>query len=295
MMKDLVIVPQITKRNSSSFIAYLQEITKLSKKGSLTRNQEGELAGRIILGDKKAETELIERNLKFVISVAKQYQSDSCLLEDLVGEGNIGLVKAARRFDASKECKFISYAVWWIRSSILCYLNEKSRTIRLPVGRISQLSKIKKFQDKFEQEYNRKPSTDEILDGMEIEMNFEEISNVFLINRGVQSLNKSVAYEFEINENTLENRLSDDDVQIDGELEEEDVKNVIRRVLSKIPVKNRLVVELYYGLNGQKPKTFYEIAEQLNVKVEQVRNIRNKALRYLGIKKNREFLQQYVV
>ena len=282
------------KKSSNSFVTYLQEVKRLSKNGNLTTIQEGELVERIMTGDRKAEEELVVRNLKFVISVAKQYQSDSCLLEDLVSEGNFGLIKAAKKFDINKGCGFISYAVWWIRTSVLCYLNENGRTIRLPIKKISQLAKIKKFQAKFEQEYGRKPSTDEILDKMEIEMNFNELSNVFLIDKGVQSLNKSILHNSETDELTLESRLSDE-IQINSVLENDDIKNVISRVLNKIPNRNKFVVEHYYGLNGQKKQTFLEIAEQLNVSIERVREIRNKALRYLGLRKNREFLQQYMV
>jgi len=293
-MRNLVIIPQITKKNSDSFVTYLQEIKRLGKKGNLTKVQEGELAQKISFGDTKAETELIERNLKFVISVAKQYQGYNCQLEDLVSEGNIGLIKAARRFDVSKECKFISYAVWWIRASILCYLNKNSRPIRLPIKKIAQLSIIKKFQAKFEQEFNRKPSTDEILDGMEIDMDFDQISNVFSINRGVQSLNNSISSDFEINGDTLESKISDEP-QINSVLNEEDVKSVIKRILNKIPEKNKVVVELYYGLNGRKTHTLYEIGQQLQLTKERIRNIRNDALRHMGMKKNRNFLKQYVV
>ena len=260
----------------------------------LNGEEQTELAVKAKSGDKKALNKLIESNLRFVVTVAKEYQYSNIPLEDLISEGNIGLIKAVDKFDETRKIRFISYAVWWIRASILCYLNKNSRPIRLPIKKIAQLSIIKKFQAKFEQEFNRKPSTDEILDGMEIDMDFDQISNVFSINRGVQSLNNSISSDFEINGDTLESKISDEP-QINSVLNEEDVKSVIKRILNKIPEKNKVVVELYYGLNGRKTHTLYEIGQQLQLTKERIRNIRNDALRHMGMKKNRNFLKQYVV
>lgn len=297
MMKSLKITQQITKRESESFTKYLQEISRLSKNSTLTPEREAELAERIKKGDKKAEKELIEMNLRFVVSVAKQYQNEGCTLQDLIGEGNIGLVKAARRFDSSRGCKFISYAVWWIRQSILCYLGENARTIRLPVNKIGQLNKIKKAQEKFEQIHHRKPASDELVEFMDFEISADELDKMFLIDKGVQSLNVQVssAGNSKTEGFTLEDLLTDYTVQkTDDCMETQDLKEIVKTILSKLSPNHREVIEMYYGLKGGEPKTLDEISTHLDLSRERIRQIKNSALKYLGSKKNYEIMQHYM-
>jgi len=296
-MKSLKITKQITRRETQSFVRYLQEISKMNRNNTLTPEQEADLAERIKKGDKKAENELIEKNLKFVISVAKQLQYEGCPIEDLVSEGNCGLIKAARKYDASRGCKFISYAVWWIRQSILCYLNENARTIRLPLNKIVQLKKIKKIQDAFEQEHQRKPSTEEIIESLEFEISTEDLDNMFLIDKGIQSLNVEITSNNSSKSDafTLEDLLADyASKKTDEKLEEDDLKNLVGKILNKIPEKHKIVIELHYGLTGQEPKSLDEIANYLNLSKERIRQVKNSAIRCLGSKRNFNIVQPYL-
>jgi RNA polymerase primary sigma factor len=295
-MKQLKIANQITKRETASFNRYLQEVSKLGKNTNLTPDEEVELALKIKNGDKEAETELIERNLRFVISVAKQYQNEGCSLEDLVSEGNIGLIKAARRYDSTRGCKFISYAVWWIRQSIMCYLNENLKGIRLPLNKIGQLNKIKKVQDKFEQIHQRKPTTDETIEILDFDISPEDFENIFLIDKGFQSLNVEVSNNNSKFESfTLENLIPDYTFKkTDEKLEDEDLKLVINNILNNMPKNHRLVIELYYGLNGQEPKSLDEIGEILDLTKERIRQIRKDALKILSKKRNYNLVQSYI-
>lgn len=293
-MKSLKITQQITKRESDAFMKYLQEISKLNKGNNLTVDEEVELAERIKNGDKRAEKELIERNLKFVISVAKQYQNEFLQLEDLVSEGNYGLIKAARKFDSSRGCKFISYAVWWIRQSILCFLNEHSRSVRLPLNKITQLNKIKKAQEKFEQENQRKPTSEEVLDILEFDLSIEDLNNIFLIDRGCQSLSADVSSNPKTEGYTLEDTIADTDgLKTDYKLDREDSKIVVRQLMSALPDKHKLVIELYYGLTGQEPKTLEEISVELGLTRERIRQVKKDAIRHLSSTKNRRIVQPY--
>jgi len=298
-MRALKISQQITKRQSESFQRYLNEIARISKAKTLTGEEEVELAERIKLGDKKAETELIERNLRFVVSVAKQYQNEFCPLEDLVSEGNIGLIKAAKKFDPARGFKFISYAVWWIRQSILCYLSDCSRTIRIPLNKINQINKIKKIQESFEQEYSRKPTTDEIVDILDYEIDSEELERLFSIDGGLQSLNAEIvsnkSKKTDGSGTTLEGLLIDYTARnTDENLEDEDLKRIVKEILSKMPYKHRTVIELYYGLTGQEPKTLDEIGRHLDLTRERIRQVKNAAIRYLGNSKNTKLMSPYM-
>jgi len=296
-MKSLKITQQITRRESESFAKYLQEIARLSKNITLTAKEEAELAERIKRGDKKAEKELIEMNLRFVISVAKQYQNEGCPLEDLVGEGNIGLIKAVRRFDASKGCKFISYAVWWIRESILYYLNENARTIRLPLNKIGQLKKIKKVQDKFEQIHHRRPTTDEVIETLNFELSSEDLEEMFLIDKGVQSLDVQITNNGSSKAEgfTLEDLLEDYTVQrADEHMETQDLKMIVKTILDKLSPNHKTVVEMYYGLRGDEPKTLDEIATYLDLSRERIRQIKNSALCNMESAKNYSIMKPYM-
>lgn len=297
-MRSLKITNQITKRESESFAKYLQEISKLNKNDNLTADEEVELAKRIKQGDAKAEKELVERNLRFVVSVAKQHQFEGCELGDLVNEGNIGLIKAARKFDTTRGCKFISYAVWWIRQSILCYLSDNARSIRLPLNKIGQLNKIKKAQDKFEQINQRKPTTDELIDMLDFEMSAEEIDKLFMLDKGVQSIDTQITKHngnSKSEDFTLEDLLIDYTAKTaDEDMETEDLKNIVRNILNKMHVNQRTVIEMYYGLNGGEPRTLDEIAEHMELSRERIRQIKNTAVRILGSAKNHDMVRPYM-
>lgn len=297
-MRSLKITNQITKRESESFARYLQEISKLNRNDNLTADEEVKLAERIKQGDEKAEKELVERNLRFVVSVVKQYQNEGCELGDLVNEGNIGLIKAARKFDTTRGCKFISYAVWWIRQSVLCYLSDHARSIRLPLNKIGQLNKIKKAQDKFEQIHQRRPSTDELIDVLDFEMSAEDIDRLFLLDKGVQSINVQLSNHSGNSKSedfTLEDLLIDYTAKnAEEDMEAKDLKNIVRRILDKMHVNQRIVIEMYYGLNGGEPKTLDEIAEHMELSRERIRQIKNTAIRILGSAKNHDMVRPYM-
>jgi len=294
-MKSLKITQQITRRDSMSFLRYLQEVSKLNKGKSLTQTEEVELAEKIKNGDTKAETELIERNLRFVISVAKQYQGDGYPLEDLVSEGNFGLIKAARKYDSTKGCKFISYAVWWIRQSILCYLNENARSIRLPLNKISQLAKIKKAQEKFEQKHHRKPTSEEVIESLDFDIKCDDMANMLLIEKGSQSLNADISSNPKAEGFTLEDVIIDfASNATDASMDEQDLQKVVKRILNKTTPKSRLVMEMYYGLNGKHQKTLDEIGVELELTRERIRQIKKDTLKILSNRKNYKLLINYM-
>lgn len=297
-MRSLKITNQITKRESESFAKYLQEISKLNKNDNLTADEEVELAKKIKQGDTKAEKELVERNLRFVVSVAKQHQFEGCELGDLVNEGNIGLIKAARKFDTTRGCKFISYAVWWIRQSILCYLSDNARSIRLPLNKIGQLNKIKKAQDKFEQINQRRPSTDELIDMLDFEMSAEEIDKLFMLDKGVQSIDTQITKHngnSKSEDFTLEDLLIDYTAKnADEDMETEDLKNIVKKILNKMHPNQKTVIEMYYGLSGGEPKTLDEIAEHMELSRERIRQIKNNAVKILGSAKNHDMVRPYM-
>ena len=326
MLRTLIITRQITKRETPSFSKYLQDVTRISKENtSLTSDEEVELSMRIKEGDRKAEEELIKRNLRFVISVAKQHQTDGINLEDLVSEGNYGLIKAARRFDHTKGYKFISYAVWWIRQAIFCYINENLRGIRLPLNKINQLGKIKKIEDKFEQEFYRKPDSEEIAELLDYEtsikiedkfeqefhrkpspeeleelikseMSVDDIDKIRLIDRGCQSISA------EISTNTskydavcLEDLMFDNTApKTDEILDRDDLKSVLASILNRMPPNYKAVIEMSFGLNGGEPKSLDEIAAHLDLTRERIRQIKVKALQRLNSKTNYKLVMQYI-
>lgn len=296
-MKSMKITKQITRRETESVSIYLQEISKLNKTENLTLDQEIELAERIKKGDKRAETELIHRNLRFVISVAKHYQHEGCSFEDLISEGNYGLVKAAKKYDSTKGCKFISYAVWWIRQTILCFINDNSRTIRLPLNKTGQLIKIKKVQNQLEQKLQRKPSTEETLDALDFEISKDSYNNIFSINNGVQSINVEMSSRgSSFSEGfTLEEMLENDTFSsAEDQIESQDLKRIINLMLNEMSDKHRQVLEFYYGLNGKAVKNTDEISQCLDLTKERIRQINKMALRIISNKRNKKILEPYI-
>jgi RNA polymerase primary sigma factor len=277
-MRQLKISKQITNRDSLSFGKYLTEVSQI--KGPLTPEEETNLAERIKKGDKKAEDELVLRNLRFVISVAKQYQGYEVQIGDLVKEGNYGLIKAARKFDATMGNKFISYAVWWVRQTILQYLSEHSRSIRLPLNRVTQLNKIKKTQMILEQELAREPEVDEIFERLEGKVKMEDIESVLLMDKSVRSLDA---------DNNRDSKDGDDfrlkDILQDPNQEDTDAKMLLNdqkfevsRVVKKLSPIYQTVIIQYYGLDRKGERTLEEISQEIGLTRERVRQIKNDAI-----------------
>ena len=273
-MRQLRISKQITNRENQSLDKYLTEIAKVDL---ITAEQEVELALRIRGGDQVALQKLAKANLRFVVSVAKQYQNNGLTLGDLINEGNVGLIRAASRFDETRGFKFISYAVWWIRQAIMQALAEQSRVVRLPLNRVSSLNKISKAAAALEQKYEREPSAEELADSLE--MSTEEIH----INQRISGRSISMNAPFVQGEdNTLLDTLRNETEQSpDQELIDNSLRQEIRRSLSALTERESEVIISYYGLNGTKPMTLEEIGDKFSLTRERVRQIKEKATRRL--------------
>lgn len=273
-MKQLKITQQITNRESASLEKYFQEI---SREEMITPEEEVELAQRIREGDKVALEKLTKANLRFVVSVAKQYQNSSMTLGDLINEGNLGLIKAAERFDETRGFKFISYAVWWIRQSIIQALAEHSRIVRLPLNRVSSLNKISKTFSELEQKYEREPSDEELATALEISED-EVKKNKMASNKKV-----SVDAPF-INGDggcLLDVMEDDQEAPTDSGLMQDSLQKEIRRALSTLSNRESEVIASYYGLNDSPAMSMEEIGFQYGLTRERVRQIKEKATRKL--------------
>lgn len=273
-MRQLKIVKQITNRESESLDKYLQEIGKVDL---ITMEVEVELAKRIREGDQMALEKLTKANLRFVVSVAKQYQNQGLTLGDMINEGNVGLIKAAKRFDETRGFKFISYAVWWIRQSIMQALAEQSRIVRLPLNRVSSLNKISKTFSTLEQQFQREPSADEIAESIGVSPQ-EILDNMEVSGRHV-SMHAPFAQG---EENSLLDVLTDaNDKSPDAELMDDSLKQEVQRVLATLTPRESQVLAYYFGLEGNKMMTLEEIGEEFNLTRERVRQIKEKATRRL--------------
>jgi len=273
-MRQLKISKQITNRESQSLDKYLQEIGKVDL---LTPEEEVELAKRIREGDQRALEKLTKANLRFVVSVAKQYQNQGLSLGDLINEGNLGLIKAAQRFDETRGFKFISYAVWWIRQSILQALAEQSRIVRLPLNRVGSLNKITKTYSELEQKLEREPSPEELAEALE--MSPSEVSDTIRISgRHVSVDAPFVPGEDNSLLDVLEN---DNESAPDLDLMHESLRREVQRAIQTLGEKEQKVIELYFGLNGHHTMTLEEIVEKFNLTRERVRQIKEKAIRRL--------------
>lgn len=287
-MKQLKITQQITKRENESLEKYLSEVAKYDM---VTPQEEVELAKRIREGDDVALEKLVRANLRFVVSVAKQYQHAKMQLGDLINEGNIGLITAAQRFDETRGFKFISYAVWWIRQSIMKAIGENSRLIRVPVNRISDMNKIKKAFNELEQKYNREPSDEELAAVLDIsEKEVRAVTSVFT---GFVSLDKPVG---EGETETLVNIIANNDApDSDNKLMAESLQSEVQRFLNILPERERKVVEMAYGINAERQRaTLDEIGYALGVSRERVRQLRESALRKLKKSSQKALLQKYL-
>ena len=266
---------------------YLEEIGKFEP---LSPDKEIELAQRLRAGDRDALRELTESNLRFVVSVAKDYQGQGLPLTDLINGGNLGLIKAAERFDETRGFKFISYAVWWIRQSILQALAEHSRIVRLPLNRVGTISKITKEAEILEQQYERAPMQDEIASGLAMES--EEVSDAIRISRKHQSLNDP----FRDGESNALIDVIEDDMQLppDHPLMDESLKQEIRAALNTLKKREREVIKMYFGIDREYALTLNEIGEEFNLTRERVRQIKENAIRRLSHKSRSKNLKAYL-
>ena len=286
-MRQLKISKQITNRESQSLDKYLQEIGKVDL---LTPDEEVTLAQKIKQGDQLALEKLTKANLRFVVSVAKQYQNQGLSLGDLINEGNLGLIKAAQRFDETRGFKFISYAVWWIRQSILQALAEQSRIVRLPLNRVGSLNKISKTFSELEQKFEREPSPEELAEVLEVSTN-EVIDTLKISGRHVSMDAPFVQGE----DNTLLDVLENDgDVRPDQGLMSDSLRKEVQRALSTLTQREADVIALYFGLNGEHPMTLEEIGEKFDLTRERVRQIKEKAIRRLRHTSRSKALKPYL-
>lgn len=286
-MRQLKISKQITNRESQSLDKYLQEIGKVEL---ITAEVEVDLAKRIREGDQAALEKLTKANLRFVVSVAKQYQNNGLTLGDLINEGNLGLIKAAKRFDEKRGFKFISYAVWWIRQSIMQALAEQSRIVRLPLNRVGSLSKISKTFSDLEQKFQREPSTEEV--AAVIGVTVEEVQSNLKVSGRHVSMDAPFAQG---EENSLLDVLVDTNESTpDAALMIDSLTQEVQRALSTLTAREADVLGLYFGLNNNSAMTLEEIGEKFNLTRERVRQIKEKATRRLRHTSRSRTLKSYL-
>jgi len=286
-MRQLKITKQVTNRETASLAKYLQEIGKVDL---ISADEEVELAQRIKAGDKIALERLTKANLRFVVSVAKQYQNQGLTLPDLINEGNMGLIKAAQRFDETRGFKFISYAVWWIRQSILQALAEQSRIVRLPLNKIGSINKINKTYAYLEQTHERVPSAEEI--AKELDMSVNDVKES-MKNSGRHISMDAPLVEGE-DSNLYDVLRSGESPNPDKELMHESLKTEIERALETLTPREADVIRLYFGLGENYPMTLEEIGETFELTRERVRQIKEKAIRRLKHTSRSKILKTYL-
>lgn len=285
-MRQLKISKSITNRESASLEKYLQEI---GHQDLLTADEEVELAQQIKKGDRKALERLTKANLRFVVSVAKQYQNKGLSLPDLINEGNLGLIKAAERYDETRGFKFISYAVWWIRQSILQAIAEQSRIVRLPLNQVGSVNRIARELNKFEQENERKPSVEEMAD--RIDLPEEKIAEAMKINTHHVSMDAPFA---DGEDNSLLDFLPNtDSPSTDNVLDQESLRTEIGRVLDVLNDREQKVIKAFFGI-GMQEMTLEEIGDKYNLTRERVRQIKEKAIRRLRHNTKSKTLKTYL-
>ncbi|MEM9648952.1 sigma-70 family RNA polymerase sigma factor [Flagellimonas flava] len=286
-MRQLKIIKQVTNRESKSLDKYLQDISKIEL---ITAQEEVELAQKIRAGDQAALEKLTNANLRFVVSVAKQYQNQGLKLPDLINEGNLGLVKAAQRFDETRGFKFISYAVWWIRQSILQALAEQSRVVRLPLNKIGSINKIKKTFSYLEQAHERPPSPEEI--AKELDMTVSEVK------QSLKNTGRHVSMDAPLKEGETSSLYdvlnSGESPKPDKELMHQSLYTEINRALETLSPREADVVRLYYGIGDQQSMTLEEIGSTFDLTRERVRQIREKAIRKLRHTSKSKILKSYL-
>ncbi len=288
-MRQLKISKQVTNRETASLDKYLQEIGKVDL---ITADEEVELARRIRAGDQSALEKLTKANLRFVVSVSKQYQNQGLSLPDLINEGNLGLIKAGQRFDETRGFKFISYAVWWIRQSILQALAEQSRIVRLPLNKIGSINKINKTFSKLEQEYEREPSPAEI--AVMLEITEQEVKES-MKNTGRHVSMDAPLTSGDDNAGSMYDVLqADDSPSPENGLLNESLRREIERALHTLTSREADVVRLYFGLSGEHAMTLEEIGEKFDLTRERVRQIKEKAIRRLKHTSRSKILKTYL-
>ena len=286
-MRQLKITKSITNRESQSLEKYLQEI---GREDLITAEMEVELARKIKKGDQAALDKLTKANLRFVVSVAKQYQNQGLSLPDLINEGNLGLIKAAKRFDETRGFKFISYAVWWIRQSILQALAEQSRIVRLPLNQVGSLNKISKAYSKLEQEFEREPSADEL--AAVLELPSEKISDTMRVSGKHVSMDAPFVQG---EDNSLLDVLENSDSpRADSLLMSESLQKEIERSLNTLTEREREVIKLFFGIGMNHGLTLEEIGAKFDLTRERVRQIKEKAIRRLRHKSRSRLLKAYL-
>ena len=285
-MRQLKITKTITNRESASLDKYLQEI---GREDLITVEEEVELAQAIKRGDRAALEKLTRANLRFVVSVAKQYQNQGLSLPDLINEGNLGLIKAAEKFDETRGFKFISYAVWWIRQSILQALAEQSRIVRLPLNQVGSLNKITKAFSKFEQEHERRPSPEELANELDIQV--EKISDTLKVSGRHISVDAPFV-EGEDN-SLLDVLINEDAPAADRYLINESLSKEINRALSTLSDRERDIIKMFFGIGAQE-MTLEEIGDKFGLTRERVRQIKEKAIRRLKTSTKNDLLKSYL-
>lgn len=286
-MRQLKITKQVTNRETPSLDKYLQEIGRVDL---ITPEEEVCLARKIRSGDNDALKKLVNANLRFVVSVAKQYQNQGMSLPDLINEGNLGLIKAAQRFDETRGFKFISYAVWWIRQSILQGLAEQARIVRLPVNKIGSINRINRAFARLEQEFEREPSSQEIADLLE--MIPEDVKDALKTNGRTLSMDAPISSEED--NNMYDILQSAETPSPDRTLINESLSFEIERALSTLSSRESKILKLYFGLGMKHPFTLEEIGEQLNLTRERVRQIKEKAIRRIQFTTRCRILKTYL-
>ncbi|MBB4118116.1 MAG: sigma-70 family RNA polymerase sigma factor [Mesonia hippocampi] len=287
-MRQLKITKQVTNRESKSLDKYLQDISKVDL---ITAEEEVELAQRIRQGDQAALEKLTNANLRFVVSVAKQYQNQGLKLPDLINEGNVGLVKAAKRFDETRGFKFISYAVWWIRQSILSALAEQSRVVRLPLNKIGVINKINKTFSHLEQAYQRPPSAEEI--AKELDMTTAQVKEA-LKNSGRHLSMDAPFKEGENDSNLYDVVSSGESPNPDDQLMKDSLSIEINRALDTLSPREADVIRLNYGIGNQPAMTLQEIGDTFDLSRERVRQIREKGIRRLKNQSKNKILKKFL-
>jgi len=288
-MRNLTITKQITNRDDLSLDLYLQEISKI---GLISAEDEVQLTRKIKIGDRKAFEILITANLRFVVSVAKQYQNKGLTLSDLINEGNVGLIKAAERFDETKGFKFISYGVWWIRQAILQGLAENSRIIRLPLNKIGLLSKIVTTFNQLEQDFQREPTVEEIAEIMKFKIK--------VVKEAMQSRSYHISIDSPLNQSENDNftlsdsLISSDSTNADASLIENSLQVEIERIMAILEIRDAEIIRLYFGLFGETALSIDEIAIKLRLTRERVRQLKDKALKKLQNRKKNGLLRSFL-
>jgi len=286
-MRQLKIIKQVTNRETVSLDKYLHEIGKVDL---LTSEEEVTYARKLKEGDEEALNKLVKANLRFVVSVAKQYQNQGLSLPDLINEGNLGLIKAAQRFDETRGFKFISYAVWWIRQSILQALAEQSRIVKLPLNKIGSINKVNKAFAELEQKYEREPSVDELVEVLELASDD--------VKEALRSSNRHISMDAPLTQDEDSTMydviLSHDSPSPDRGLLNDSLRKEIERALATLTPREGNIVRLYFGLNGKHPHTLEEIGEEFDLTRERVRQIKEKAIKRLKQTTRSKILKSYL-